>query len=125
MSRAIRGSIRGDQNIRPPPGNAGIDGLTNSRLELAQITRQIEDNLALLAVHCVQFHTHFHPTAIGFSTAVTSHATHRLYCSCHSGRSREILSCSIVASTPSSPSVSRGIPVKLASGLRGAIPRLR
>src|SRR5438477_4914029 len=77
MSSSVsRGMVR-HQDVGATAGDPGIDGLTNSRFEFGQVTRQTENNFTLFAIQRVQLHAQFNAAAICFSTAVASHAAHR------------------------------------------------
>src|SRR5205814_654519 len=56
--------------------NIFIDRLANARLELGQIARQIDYDIALLSIHRIEFDAKLCSVVMDLGAAVTSHASH-------------------------------------------------
>ena len=54
-----------------------VDRLADARLQLGEIARQVDDDVALLSVHGIQLDTEFHSVVVDFTAAITGHRTHR------------------------------------------------
>src|SRR4029077_20627749 len=76
VPRAIRAAVKTDRRVRATTRNIFVDCLANSRLELNEITRQIDHDIALFPVHGIQLDSKFRSGVIGLATTVSSHASH-------------------------------------------------
>ena len=76
IARAVCAAVETDDNIHPAARNIFIDGLTNTRLKLGQVARQIDHNVALLPVHGIELDAEFCTVENGLAAAITGHASH-------------------------------------------------
>ena len=68
--------MKGNDGIGPAARNIFVDRLPNTRFELGQIARQIDDDVALLPVYRVELDAEPRPGVIGLGATVSSHASH-------------------------------------------------
>ena len=76
LASAVEAVVITDENVGSAARNIFVDRLANARLELGQIARQIDDDVALLPVHGIEFDAELCPAVIGLAAAVTGHASH-------------------------------------------------
>src|SRR5206468_6175721 len=77
LPRAVRAAVKTDRCVRATARNIFVDRLANARLELNEIARQIDDDVALFPVHGIYLDSKFCSGVIGLATTVSSHASHR------------------------------------------------
>ena len=76
IARAVFAAVKGNDGIGPATRNIFVDRLPNTRFELGQVARQIDDDVALLPVHGVELDAKPRPGVIGLGATVSSHASH-------------------------------------------------
>src|SRR5205823_7575753 len=87
VARAVWAVVKSNDDVRSSARNIFIDRLANARLELGQIARQIDYDVALLSIHRIEFDAKFCSVVMDLGAAVTSHASHNRSAS---RKSREI-----------------------------------
>src|SRR2546430_80247 len=87
MARAVWAVMKSNDDVRSSARNIFIDRLANARLELGQIARQIDYDVALLSIHRIEFDAKLCSVVMDLGAAVTSHASHNRSAS---RKSREI-----------------------------------
>src|SRR5581483_5446442 len=76
LARSVRPGVQGHVHVRASARNIFVDRLTNARLQLGQIARQVHDDVALLAIHGVELDTNLRAGVIGLAASVTGHRSH-------------------------------------------------
>ena len=76
VARSVRAFVQCDHDIGAAARNFLVDRLPDARFQLSEVARQIHDDVALFAIHRVQFDAEFRAVVIDFAAAVASHASH-------------------------------------------------
>src|SRR5690348_3169762 len=76
VTRAVRPTTQTDSRAGAAARNISIDRLANARLQLDQVSRQVDDYVALFPVYGIELDSKFRSRVIGLAATVSSHASH-------------------------------------------------
>ena len=76
MACAVWAVVKRNDHIRSASRNILVDRLADARLELGQVARQIDHDVALLPIDGIQFDTELGTAVIGLGSAISGHASH-------------------------------------------------
>src|SRR4030095_12027979 len=76
LARRARVGRKRDHHIGPPAGQPLRHRLPDTRLEHAQISWEIDHDVALPAIDRIDLHADFRATALALAAAISGHASH-------------------------------------------------